>query len=59
LAISVAACTEPPARPKADLLRQGTLYLDPATLEPYSGPVFTMFGGSPPRIEQRATWPVV
>jgi hypothetical protein len=55
LTVSVAACTEPPARPKADLLLQGSLYLDPTTLEPYSGPVFTTFAGSPPRIEQRAS----
>jgi antitoxin component YwqK of YwqJK toxin-antitoxin module len=48
-------CSEPNPRPKDDLVRQGTLYLDPATLEPYSGTVFTTFQGSPPRIEQRAS----
>ncbi len=48
-------CSEPDPRPKGDLVRQGGLYLDPVTLDPYSGPVFTTFQGSPPRIEQRAS----
>jgi hypothetical protein len=55
LALVAYGCDEPVARPKSELLLQGSLYLDPATLEPYSGPVFTTFGGSPPRIEQRAS----
>lgn len=48
-------CSEPTPRPKDDLVRQGTVWLDPQTLEPYSGTVFTTFQGSPPRIEQRAS----
>ncbi|MGE0160753.1 MAG: toxin-antitoxin system YwqK family antitoxin [Gemmatimonadales bacterium] len=55
LLLVAAGCGEPPARPKSELLRQGSLYLDPVTLEPYSGAVFTTFAGSPPRIEQRAS----
>jgi hypothetical protein len=49
------ACGEAPPRPKEDLVRQGSLYLDPATLEPYSGAIFTTFEGSPNRIVQRAS----
>ncbi|MSR21431.1 MAG: hypothetical protein EXR91_10745 [Gemmatimonadetes bacterium] len=48
-------CSGPNPRPKDDLVRQGSLYLSPETLEPYSGPVFTTFQGSPPRIEQRVS----
>lgn len=48
-------CSEPNPRPRGDLVRQGSLYLSPETLEPYSGPVFTTSQGSPPRIEQRAS----
>ena len=55
VALAALACHEPPARPRDDLLRRGSLYLDPATLEPYSGAVFTTFEGSPDRIEQRAS----
>jgi antitoxin component YwqK of YwqJK toxin-antitoxin module len=53
--VAALGCSEPTPRPKDDLVRQGTVYLDPGTLEPYSGTVFTTFQGSPPRIEQRAS----
>ena len=53
--VGALGCAEPNPRPKGDLVRQGGLYLHPETLEPYSGPVFTTFQGSPPRIEERAS----
>ena len=53
--VAALGCSGPTPRPKDDLVRQGSLYLDPQTLEPYSGTVFTTFQGSPPRIEQRAS----
>ena len=51
--LGAVGCTGPIPRPKDDLVRQGRVHLDPQTLEPYSGTVFTTFQGSPPRIEQR------
>jgi hypothetical protein len=55
IALAALGCSDPAPRPKAELLREGSLYLDPATLEPYSGAVFTTFAGSSDRIVQRAS----
>jgi len=55
LVLGALGCAEPGARPKDDLLLEGSLYLDPETLEPYSGPVFTTLPGSSSEIEQRAS----
>lgn len=48
-------CSEPAPRPRSELLRQGGLYLHPATLEPYTGPVYTTFADEPLQVEQRAS----
>jgi len=53
--VGAVACSGPGPRPKDDLVRQGSIFLDPETLEPYSGTIFTTFQGSPPRIEQRVS----
>jgi antitoxin component YwqK of YwqJK toxin-antitoxin module len=53
--VGAVGCGPATPRPKDDLVRQGSVYLDPETLEPYSGTVFTTFQGSPPRIEQRVS----
>jgi antitoxin component YwqK of YwqJK toxin-antitoxin module len=55
IALFLLACSAPAPRPKEELLRQGSLYLDPATLEPYSGAIFTTFEGAPDRVVQRAS----
>ncbi len=47
------ACTEPEPRPVAELLRQGDVFLDPDTFEPYSGTVFATFDDQPLVIAQR------
>ena len=42
LALIAVGCSEPIPRNLDDLSRQGPQYLDPETLEPYSGPAFRM-----------------
>jgi len=42
LALIAVGCAEPIPRNLDDLSRQGPQYLDPETLEPYSGPAFRM-----------------
>jgi len=42
LALIAAGCSEPIPRNLGDLPRQGEQYLDPETLEPYSGPAFRL-----------------
>ena len=42
LALIAAGCVDPIPRNLDDLSMQGPQYLDPETLEPYSGPVFRM-----------------
>ncbi len=42
LALIAAGCTEPIPRNLDDLSMQGPQYLDPETLEPYSGPAYRM-----------------
>ena len=47
LALIAVGCAEPIARNLDELFRQGPQYLDPETMEPYSGPVFrTSFNDS-------------
>jgi MORN repeat variant len=53
--LSVAGCSIQEPLPKDELVRQGGVYLHPVTLQPYSGPVFTTFAGTPARVEQRAS----
>lgn len=55
LPLLVAACSDPEPLPLAELVREGDAYLHPTTLEPYSGPVFAAFDGTPRRIERRAS----
>ena len=42
LALIAGGCADPIPRNLDDLSRQGPQYLDPETLEPYSGPAFRM-----------------
>ena len=39
--------TEPTARNLDDLIEQGGTFLDPETMRPYSGPVFSLFPNQP------------
>jgi hypothetical protein len=48
-------CSGPEPRPAEELVRQGDLYLHPATLQPYSGPVFTTFANAPLLVEKRGS----
>jgi MORN repeat variant len=50
-----AGCSVQEPLPKDELVRKGGVYLHPLTLQPYSGPVFTTFAGTPPRVEERAS----
>ena len=43
LLLAPLACSGPAPRPMDELVRQGDVFLDPETLEPYSGPVFSTF----------------
>jgi MORN repeat variant len=51
--VGVAACTGPAPRPVDELVREGDVYLDPETLQPYSGPVFVTFDDQPLVVAQR------
>jgi len=53
LLLGAVACSEPDPRPMNELVRQGDVFLDPQTLEPYSGPVFSTFDDAPLVIEAR------
>ena len=44
LALIVSGCAEPDPRNLDELSRQGPQYVDPGTLEPYSGPAYQMSG---------------
>ncbi|MCH7992314.1 MAG: hypothetical protein IIC35_07850 [Gemmatimonadetes bacterium] len=51
--VGVAGCTEPRPRPVEELVRQEGIFLDPETMEPYTGPVFATFANQPQVIEHR------
>ncbi|MDA0329058.1 MAG: hypothetical protein O2958_08630 [Gemmatimonadetes bacterium] len=51
--VGISACNEPAPRPVAELVRQGSVFLDPESLKPYSGPVFATFADQPLVIAQR------
>ena len=53
--VLVVGCSEPVPRNINELISQGETLLDPETLEPYSGPVFTLKPNNPDEIEQRIT----
>ena len=53
LALIAAGCAEPIPRNLDELPRQGPQYLDPETLEPYSGPAFRMSEDDPTQIVLR------
>ena len=46
-------CAERNPRPMDELVRQGDVFLDPETLQPYSGPAFSTFDEQPLVIEKR------
>jgi antitoxin component YwqK of YwqJK toxin-antitoxin module len=50
---TTAVCTAPEARAVEDLVRESGIYLDPVTMEPYSGPAFATFSGQPSVVAQR------
>jgi len=55
LALIASGCAEPPIPRNLDeLSRQGPQYLDPETLEPYSGPAYRMSEDDPTQIVLRA-----
>jgi antitoxin component YwqK of YwqJK toxin-antitoxin module len=53
LALIVAGCAEPIPRNLDDLSRQGLQYVDPGTLEPYSGPAYRTSEDDPTEIVLR------
>ena len=53
--LGASGCSDPVPRPMDELVREGSVYLHPVTLEPYSGPVFTTFSDAPLQVEQRAS----
>ena len=53
--LAALACSEPDPRLMAELVRQGDVFLDPQTREPYSGPVFATFDDQPRLIAQRSS----
>lgn len=55
LAAVVTGCTEPEPRPLESLVEREGRYLDPESFTPYSGPVVSMYRGSPAAVEMRAT----
>ena len=54
LALIAAGCADPTPRNLDELSRQGPQYLDPETLEPYSGPAYRMSEDDPTQIVLRA-----
>ena len=54
LALIVLACFEPIARDLDELLQQEETFVDPETMEPYTGPVFGVFPWDADRILIRA-----
>lgn len=53
--VALLTCSEPAPRPLAELVRRGDLFLDPQTLEPYSGPIFATFSDRPMSIAARVS----
>ena len=53
--LAALACAHPNPRPMDELVRQGDVFLDPETLEPYSGTAFSTFDEQPLVIEERLT----
>jgi hypothetical protein len=53
--VLLAAACSPEPLPFTDLVREGDEYLDPVTLEPYSGPAFAAFHDAPRLVERRAS----
>ena len=53
LALIAVGCSEPIPRNLDELSRQGPQYLDPETLEPYSGPAYRMSEDDPTQIVLR------
>ena len=53
LALIASGCAEPIPRNLDELSRQGPQYLDPETLEPYSGPAYRMSEDDPTQIVLR------
>jgi antitoxin component YwqK of YwqJK toxin-antitoxin module len=53
LVLIAVGCSEPIPRNLDDLSRQGPQYLDPETLEPYSGPAYRMSEDDPTEIVLR------
>jgi antitoxin component YwqK of YwqJK toxin-antitoxin module len=47
--------TEPADRPIDELVRQGEVFLDPETLEPYTGTVFATFEDNPAVVARRVS----
>lgn len=55
LLVATSACERAAERPVDDLVRQGNVFLDPETMEPYSGLAFATFDGQPDVIAKRLT----
>lgn len=53
LLVVAAACTGPEERPVDELVRVGDLYLNPETMEPYSGLAFATFDDAPSIVAER------
>lgn len=55
LIVAAAACGEPAPRPMEELVRQGDVFLDPQTLEPFTGTTFSTFEGQPLVVSERVS----
>lgn len=49
--LGLAACEGPPPRDLAELVVRDSLYVDPTTDDPFSGPVVRTFASDPDRVE--------
>ena len=49
----LATCSQPDGRALDELVREGGLYFNPETMEPYSGVAFATFQGQPGAVAQR------
>lgn len=53
--VAATACSRSAERPVDDLVRQGNVFLDPETMEPYSGLAIATFDGQPGVVSKRLT----
>lgn len=55
VALAGVGCSEPTPRNIDELVARGDLFLDPETLDPYTGPAFSLHDGDTKKLEVRVT----